>query len=54
MVKDINYFLAEFILKQNKGLDVQKKKIMELVSTVKDPLVRLSIAEYLSTQWKNH
>lgn len=52
MVKDVNYFLAEFILKQNKGLDIQKKKIMELVSTVKDPLVKLSIAEYLSTQWK--
>lgn len=52
VVKDINFFLAEFILKQNKGLDVQKKKIMELVSTVKDPLVRLSIAEYLSKEWK--
>lgn len=51
-VEDISIFLAKFILVNNKNLDIQKKKISELVKTIKDPLVKLAIAELLANIWK--
>lgn len=51
-VESIELFLAKYILKNNDKLDVQKKKISELVQTIKDPLIKLDIAELLSLSWK--
>lgn len=51
-VKSIELYLADYIIRNNDKLDVQKKKISELVQTIKDPLIKLDIAELLSLTWK--
>lgn len=47
----IEMFLVKTIVKNN-PVDRQKNKILELTNTVKDPLIKLDIAEYLSKKWE--
>lgn len=49
-ITSIEMFLVEHITKSN-SLVAQKKKIMELVNTIKDPLIKLDIATYLTKVW---
>ncbi len=50
-ITSIEMFLVKHITKQN-SLVVQKKRVAELVNTIKDPLIKLDIATYLSNVWQ--
>lgn len=51
-ITSIEMFLIEHITNTTPSLPRQKKKIIELVNTIKDPLIKLDIATYLSKVWQ--